>query len=331
MSESDLFLGIDLGGTNVKAGVVNDSGQTVGFASLPTEAERGPDHGINRMVETAQDAMRDAQIDKQNVVAVGLATPGTMDIPQGMLLEPHNLPGWIDIPIRRIIQERLDLPTILQNDANAAAYGEYWVGAGREAHSMVFWTLGTGLGCGIIVGDMVIEGRHSHGSECGHMIVQMDDGRLCASGHYGELEAYVSATALVQQCRRRLDEGHSSAIRARLDAGETLSPLLMTDCAEHGDDLCRNLIMECARYLGVGTTSLMHTIDPDMVLLGGAMTFGRHQSEIGRGFLSRVQEEVRHRAFPVPYENTLIDYASLGSDAGYVGAAGCARRSLSNS
>ena len=118
-----------------------------------------------------------------------------MDIPAGMLLEPPNLPGWENLPIRQLLAERLGKPTVFQNDGNAAAYGEYWTGAGRGAHSLVMFTLGTGIGGGIVIDGWILEGRHSHGAECGHIIIEMDGGRMCSCGKEGHLEAYASATA----------------------------------------------------------------------------------------------------------------------------------------
>jgi glucokinase len=271
-------------------------------------------------------AIAECSLSLDDILAIGVATPGTMDIPAGMILEPPNLPGWVNIPIRQLVSDHFGKPAVLQNDANAAAYGEYWVGRGRDAHSMVFWTLGTGIGCGIIVADMIIQGEHSHGSECGHIIIEMDNGRLCATGQYGTLEAYSSATALVQRCREALSAGRDSVLRDVVSQGEELTALRIARAAEAGDRLADELIMESARCLGVGTTSLMHTIDPSMILLGGAMTFGRNETELGRRFLQRVRDEVKARAFPVPAAKTMIDYATLGNDAGFIGAAGCARR-----
>lgn len=326
-----VYVGIDLGGTNIKAGVVNDTGHPLSHVSIPTEAERGPQAGIERMAQAAEKAIVDAGVEKDCIRGVGLATPGTMDIPAGMMLDPPNLPGWTDIPVRDAVGRRLGLPTILQNDANAAAYGEFWAGAARDVTSLVFWTLGTGIGCGIIIDDMIIEGAHSHGAECGHIIIEMTNGRLCSTGQYGTLEAYAGGLAVVARCEEALRAGRSSTISARIAAGETLTPLLISRLAEAGDALCDEIIMETARYMGVGTTSLMHTINPQMVLLGGGMTFGRNANPIGRRFLQVVREEVKKRAFPIPAARTIIDYASLGSDAGFIGAAGCARMKFGKS
>lgn len=321
-----LFLGIDVGGTNIKAGVVSGDGVVLKKASVATEPTQGPEHGVGQMARAARLALQQADISADQVEAIGLATPGTMDIPSGMLLDPPNLPGWQNFPVRRKVQERIGRPTVLENDANAAAYGEYWAGSASDAQSLVFFTLGTGLGGGIIVDDTIVQGEHSHGSELGHTIIEMDNGRLCKTGQYGTLEAYCSATALIQRFREAMDAGRQSSVTDRMDDVTPLSPLLMAEEAEKGDELSIELILEMARCLGTATTSIVHVIDPKIVLLGGAMTFGRHETQIGRMFLERVREEFRHRAFPVLAERITIDYATLGGNAGFIGAAGCARR-----
>lgn len=323
-----LFLGIDLGGTNVKAGVVDDLGQVLASGSVATEAAQGPDHGVRQMVLAGKNAVQSGGFSLQEIAAVGLATPGTMDIPGGMLLDPSNLPGWMNFPIRDRVGKELGRPTILQNDANAAAYGEYWAGQAKDVRSLLFYTLGTGLGGGVIVDDHIIEGQHSHGAELGHVILEMNNGRLCTSGQYGTAEAYVSATALLRQFREKLESGEVTSVRGRLAAGEELTPLLISQEAESGDHLSLELIMEMARCLGAAIVSAVHVIDPAMVLLGGAMTFGRNETKVGREFLHRVHQEFRARTFATLADKITIEYASLGGDAGFIGAAGCARRAL---
>jgi len=319
------YLGIDVGGTNIKAGIVTDVGSPVAKASLPTHADRGIEHGLEVIFRTVEAALANGKLDLAQIQAIGLATPGTMDIPGGWLLEPPNLPGWWHVPIRDKVGAHFQKPTVLQNDANAAAYGEFWVGAARDAHSLVFWTLGTGIGCGIIIDDMIIEGEHSHGAECGHIIIDRDSPRMSPAGQYGTLEAFCGATAVVQRCEEALASGRESILKDLLAQGAELTPLLIAEAAEAGDRVADDVVMDTARYLGVGTTTLMHTIDPSMFLFGGAMTFGRNESPLGRRFLQAIKDEVKKRAFHVPYERTIIDFATLGGDAGYIGAAGCAR------
>jgi glucokinase len=320
------YVGVDVGGTNIKAGVVDDQGHSLSHVNVPTEAARGPHVGLDNIARCTELAVSQSGVARGALRGVGLATPGTMDIPAGYLLDPPNLPGWTNFPIRDKLAEKLQLPTLLQNDANAAAYGEFWAGRAKEARSLVFWTLGTGIGCGIIIDHLIIEGAHSHGAECGHIIIEMTNGRLCGTGQFGTLEAYAGARAVVARCEEALAAGgRSSAISARLAAGEELTPLLIAQVAEAGDALCDELVMETARFMGIGTVTLMHTIDPEMVLFGGAMTFGRNGTVLGRRFLNEIRAEIRKRAFPIPAEKTVVEYASLGGDAGYIGAAGCAR------
>jgi glucokinase len=149
---------------------------------------------------------------------------------------------------------------------------------------------------------------------------------LCGTGQYGTLEAYAGARAVIARCEEALQAGRPSAISERIAKGEKLTPLLIGQLAEEGDALCDEIVMDTARYMGVGTVTLMHTIDPEMVLYGGGMTFGRNATPLGRRFLQEIKNEIHKRAFPIPAAKTIIDYASLGSDAGFIGAAGCARQ-----
>ena len=325
-AQPPFYVGIDLGGTNIKLGLLDDLGRALAAFSIPTESEKGPRDGARRMGEAARRIVKEARLEPAQVAGVGLGSPGTMDIPAGKLIRPHNLPGWYDFDIRDEVARHAGLPVTFANDANAAAYGEFWVGTGRDYKSLVLFTLGTGIGCGIIIGDMLIDGEHSHGGECGHIIIDMaEDARACLCGQRGHLGAYTGATAVVARTKEALAGGRASSLTNRIAAGEELTPLLLAREAEAGDELATEIILETARYLGIGVVTLMHTIDPDGVVLGGAMTFGGNQSPLGRRFLERVKEEVRRRAFPVLAERVAIDYASLGGDAGYIGAAGVAR------
>ncbi len=325
-----VYLGIDVGGTNIKAGVVTAAGEPLtAVVKVKTRADQGPDVGLDNIETAARKAVEAAGLELLDLHAVGLATPGPMDIKRGILLAPANLPLWRDLHIRDEIALRLGRPTLLQNDANAAAYGEYWVGAAKDAASLVFWTLGTGIGCGIVYDGEVIDGAHSHGSECGHIIIDMDGPRVHpGTNQRGTLEAYASARAVTARCQEALDAGRKSSLTDRIAAGEKLTPKLIAAEGEKGDELCIEIVMETARYLGVGAVTLMHTIDPEMVLFGGAMTFGERGTDLGRRFLERIREEIQARAFPTCYENTLIDYATLGGDAGFIGAAGFARKAF---
>jgi glucokinase len=322
-----LFAGVDVGGTNIKLGLVDDLGRTISRSSIQTLVEDGPDQAVERSVHGLRKLMSDCGVAKAEIAAVGLGSPGTMDIPRGMLLSPVNLPGWDKFPIRDRFAHLLEKPVWFANDANAAAYGEFWVGGGRDYHSMVLLTLGTGVGGGIIIGDLSVDGENSHGSECGHIIIDYrPDARMCSCKRRGHLEAYASATSVVKRAEEALaDASLKTSLRAKLAAGEELTTLLLAREAEAGDRFSLDLILETAMYIGVGAVSLMHTIDPGAVILGGAMNFGGHESALGRQFLERIRQEVRARAFPTLIERTVVDFAHLGGHAGYIGAAGIAR------
>jgi glucokinase len=249
-----------------------------------------------------------------------------MDIPRGIFLQPHNLPHWHYFPIRDCVAEAFNLPCAFANDANAAAYGEFWVGSGQKFHSIVLLTLGTGVGGGIIIGDLSIDGENSHGSECGHIIVDSSpQARMCGCGQPGHLEAYCSATALVDRMHQLLAGGKPTSLTKRISEVAPLTALMIAEEADRGDALAYQTIMELGTWLGLGIVTLMHTIDPGAVILGGAMNFGGANHPVGSRFLEHVRGVVRKHAFPIPAQRTTIDFAALGSDAGYIGAAGIAR------
>jgi glucokinase len=320
-----LFVGLDVGGTSMKAGVVDDAGRPLSGVSLPTEAHRGQEFGLERMCETIRAAVRQAGLSMEQIAAIGVATPGLMDIPGGLILDPMNLKPWRNVPVRKHVQETFGLPTAFQNDANAAAYGEFWAGAGRGARSMVLFTLGTGVGGGIIVagaeGGYVIEGEHSHGAEVGHIKIEITNPRECECGRFGCLEAYASATAVVKRTHEALAaDGEKSSLHNLKRSGKELTAREVFKASDAGDELASRIVEQTALYLAIGAMNLMHVIDPDLVVFGGGMIAA------GDGFLERIRTHVRRLAFVVPAERTRIVYAQLGADAGFIGAAACGRR-----
>jgi glucokinase len=320
------YAGIDLGGTNIKAALLDDLGRIVEFHTEPTHAARGPEDAAARMGRAVHTLAGRAGIATTDVARVGLGSPGPLDIPAGTIVRAGNLPGWDDFPLRDRVAAHAGCEVTFANDANAAGYGEYWVGSARGSSSLVLLTLGTGVGGGIIIGDLNVEGAHSHGSECGHIIVDpAPTARVCPCGQPGHLEAYTSATSLKVLAAEALAAGGTGSLAAAVAAGEALTPVVIAREAGAGDALAMGVLMEAARWLGIGIVTFMHTIDPEAVVIGGAMTFGREEHPVGRAFLERVREEVRRRTFPVLARRTSIRYASLGGDAGSIGAAGLAR------
>jgi len=321
-----LFVGVDVGGTNTKIGLVDDEGRSLARVSIPTEEEKGPEDLVARAAAAIDTMLVDLSVPAEEAVAIGLGTPGTMDIPAGMMLEPPNLPHWRNFPIRDSLSRASGRPVSFANDGNAAAFGEYWVGSGRDYPSIVMLTLGTGVGGGIIIGDLSIDGEHSHGSECGHIIIDTSPAaRMCGCGQPGHLEAYCSATALVKRTDELLAAGRASSLTQRMSDEEPMTAKMIDEEADKGDALAIEVIFELGTWLGLGCVSLMHTIDPGAVILGGAMNFGGADDPTGRRFIEHVRGVVRKHAFPIPAQRTVIDYAALAGDAGFIGAAGIAR------
>ncbi len=321
-----LFVGVDVGGTSIKIGLVDDDGRPVSHSQIATEEERGAGDAVRRIHAKIDTVLRTAAVTWDEVASIGLGTPGSMDIRKGLILEPPNMPHWRNYPIRDRLAQLCAKPVSFANDANAAAFGEYWIGSGRDFDSMVMVTLGTGVGGGSILDGVSLDGQHSFGSELGHvMIDQREDARLCVwGGGRGQLEAYASASAVTARAQEALDAGGESSVTARIEAGEPLSPLMLAEEADKGDAFSETIILETAHHLSVGIVNVVHTVDPGIVIVGGAMNFGGNSWAIGRKFMARLREEFQRLAFGV-VQQTPIEFASLGSQAGYIGAAGIAR------
>ena len=321
------YLGVDVGGTSIKIGIVDDTGRSLAHGKIATEHEKGPEAGVARILSFSKGLLEEAGVVWKDIRAVGLGTPGTMNVKEGELLHMPNMSGWNFFPIRSYVEEQSEKPVAFINDGNAAAYGEYWVGRGREHDSLVMFTLGTGVGGGIILEDIALHGENSHGSECGHIIIDSSpDARICPCGQRGHLEAYVSATSLVKRAKERLTAGETSSLTSVLREDGVMTALDIANHAEQGDIFAKDLVVETAEFLSRGITTMMHIIDPAIVVLGGGMNFGGSASPIGQIFLETIRRTVTELTFPVLAENTIIDFATLGSSCGYIGAAGVARK-----
>lgn len=324
-----LFAGVDVGGTNIKIGLVDDNGRIVADTKFPTLPDESPDAALHQTRKEFDELIKTTGFDWSDVASAGLGTPGPLDIQNGIILTPTNLRGWHNFPIQSKLAEALEKSVVYGNDAGAAAYGEFWVGGGQAYQSIVMLTLGTGVGGGIIIGDLSIDGANSHGAELGHIVVDTRlEARMCGCGQLGHLEAYSSASALVDRTREAMGDpkvGAHTVLRQQIDEASPLSALMISNAATRGDELATRMVSETAVYLGRGIAQLAHVIDPAAFVLGGAMNFGGTESELGRRFLEEVKTEVRRLVFPVLGQRLVVKFAKLGSEAGFVGAAGMAR------
>lgn len=324
MAGQRYFVGLDVGGTTMKAAVVDDQGVPLSApVVLETHPERGQEAGLATMAAAIRQAIAAAGLSLDAVTAIGVATPGLMDLKAGLILDPPNLKPWKNVPVRDRIQAEFGKPTAFQNDANAAAYGEYWVGAGRQARSLVLFTLGTGVGGGIIIDGRIVEGEHSHGGELGHLRIESPvRGRLCGCGARGCLEAYASATAVVRRAREGLAAWRGpTRLRDYYTAtDDELTAKVVFDLAAAGDELARRVADDTAYYLALGACAAISVVDPELIVFAGGMTAA------GEPFRAAIEGYVRQFGLPFPARSVRVAFARLGADAGFIGAAGCARQ-----
>jgi glucokinase len=312
-------VGVDIGGTNVAVGLVPfDGGSLLALRSRPTEGERGADAVVEDIGVMAEQVIREALQthggEHARVVGVGIGCPGPLDLSKGQVIETPNL-GWPGYPIRDRIAARLDLPATLDNDANCATYGEWWQGAGRGTRHLAGVTLGTGIGGGLIYDGRLLRGASDTAGEFGHTTIDLN-GRRCACGNHGCLEAYASGPNIALRAREGIEAGNGSAITKLVDGDLSLiTSRTVYDALMAGDEYAYQVILETARLLGAGVASLVNLYNPEaIVLMGGVAHAGEH-------LFGPLRAEVERRAFPVAVRACRIVPGDLDAP-GVVGAAG---------
>jgi glucokinase len=300
-----LAIGIDLGGTQVRAALIDEGGKIYARAALATQADGGPTVVIGQLKALA--AAVSAQVDKERLIGVGVSSPGPIDTVRGVALSIPTLAGFVDTPFRQMIEHAVGLPVWLENDGIAAALGEWRFGAGANHQSLVYLTVSTGIGGGIVVDGRLLHGRKGLAGHIGHMTI-VRDGELCLCGNRGCWEAYASGPAFARRARSRAEGDVSTRLAAPIDARTVF------EAAAEGDDLALALVAEQADFLGVGLANLLHLYSPEVVILGGGVANGFDL--LRPGILTRVNTA----AMPA-FRDTPIVRAALGDNSGLVGAA----------
>ena len=303
-------IGVDLGGTNIVAGVVDGEYRILGAAAAPTGAARGAEAVIDDIARCVDGALERAGLTKEDCAGIGIGSPGSCDMENGVVRNAHNL-GWETVPACAMLRERTGLRVRLANDGDSAALGEVVAGAAKGCSSALLVTLGTGVGAGLILNGKICSGHHSLGGEFGHICIAMD-GEACTCGQRGCWEAYASATALIRQANRAADTHPESA----LNAAARIDGKAVFDALAAGDAIARAVVGQYAKYVGVGLVSLINCLFPEMVLLGGGV------AGAGEALLGPVREYVTKNLFVTdPALAPPIRAAALGNDAGVIGAA----------
>ncbi len=314
--EKKYSIGVDLGGTNIVSAIVNCQGKIVSRPKVPTLAERGKEATIKRIIETIHENIVQSTIVLDNIIGIGIGAPGPLDIKRGIINFAPNLPGWIDVPLKKKLKNEFNMKVVLENDANAAAWGERCFGAGQGVDNLVCFTLGTGIGGGIIIDGKIYHGNNYGAAELGHMTVNKD-GPRCNCGNYGCLEAYSSATGIKNRIINRIEEGIKSEFLNFDDDKlfESLRLKSIFEAARKGDKLTKGVVEEAISYLGIAIANIANILNPEMVVLVGGIT------NEGDKLLIPLGEEVKKRAFYSNYNSLKIVIGKLGGNAGVLGVA----------
>ena len=312
MSER-LAAGVDLGGTKIHTVVAAAGGRVLGEDRRPTEAAEGPDAVVVRIAASVRAAAAEAGVNIEALLGVGLSSPGPCDPKRGVVTDAPNLPGFHHFPITRLVGEALGLPVLLENDANAACYGEYRFGAGRGLRHIVYVTLGTGIGGGIIIDGRIYEGASGAAGEVGHIVVD-HDGPPCNCGGRGCVEALASGPAIARAAAEAVAEGRSAAL-AELAGGGALTAELVHEAALKGDETSREIISRAGYFLGLGLIGVLNTLNPEALILGGGLL------GLGDLYLGPAINTAKTDSFEQIMADVTITTAMLGARAGALGAA----------
>ncbi len=308
-----VYIGVDLGGTNIAVGLVSEEGKILHKDSVPTLLERGPEPVIRDMGTLSLKVIKDAGYSVDDVKAIGVGVPGLANA-DGVVIFCPNL-KWHMVPLRKIMQEIINKPVFIDNDATVAALAESVAGASAGVPNSVFLTLGTGVGGGIVINHKIYSGSHGVGSELGHMSVKYD-GRQCTCGAYGCWEQYSSATALIRNAKEAI-EGHPESLILAEAGGdvEKIDARCVIDASRKGDPIACKIYGEYIHYLAVGIVNIINSIDPEVIAIGGGV------SNAGEYLMEPLREEVKKLIFYKDLPYARIELATLKNDAGIIGSA----------
>ncbi len=327
-----LVIGLDLGGTQIRTAVLRGA-TLLSRVGLLTGANPSPDRVIPRMYESVYQALQEAHVTLDEITGIGIGAPGPLNNRTGVVFSPPNLPGWVNIPLRTLFVEKFGLPIFVENDANAAALGEYMFGAGRGSKEVVYITISTGIGGGVISDGRIVEGISGTAVELGHMSIDWRGAR-CNCGNIGCWESISSGTAIARRAHEVIALGQGeellnfaltheehgpgadtpSDIKRSKHGSTYINALMVAQAAQAGVPVAREIIAVAAEGLGVGLVNVIHIFNPERIVLGGGV------AQIGEPLLTPAKRIVHERTMLVPREATEIVMAELGSDVGLVGA-----------
>ncbi len=318
-----IFVGVDLGGTNVKIGCFDRELKLIAKTSVATKADMGPEAVVNRICETSEKLLAKNGLLADVIEAIGIGAPGPLKPSEGIVIASPNLPLFKNVPLRKMLSDRWGREVVLENDANAACWGEYVLGAGKDIEDMVFFTLGTGIGGGVVVNGELVKGCSGNAAELGHIIIY-PNGRQCNCGQRGCVEAYASASSTAARAAEAVRAGERSSLKKVLEEKGQIS---CKDVYEHlaaGDKLAKKITDETAEALAIVCVNMLHVTEPKRIVFSGGMIAA------GDLLLEGIRHFFKKHIWTLKAESPQICFATLGEDAGIIGAAALAKSSLKN-
>jgi len=309
------FVAVDIGGTHIRAAAYETDNLT-SLTHKRTRSHAKEPGTFDRLVKVIESAWPE----DRSVAAIGMASPGPLDPQTGVILATPNIPEWVNFPLTEKLSDHFGVPAYLDNDANLAALGEWKFGAGRGHHHVLYLTISTGIGGGVIINDRLLHGHHGLAAELGHVVV-LAGGPTCSCGFDGHLEALAAGPAIVRYVREQLEAGTTS----ELSSVDTLNAYEVAEAAKRGDALARSAYKRAGEFLGIGVASFLHTFNPSIVIFGGGV------SRSGSLLFEPFEASLRSHVFNPHYlDDLVITTAALDDDAGLLGALALAQMKQSN-
>lgn len=310
---SNYFVGVDLGGTKILTAVADQKGNILADFKVATEVEKGEKYIINKIEKSIRSVSASAELNLEEIKRVGVGSPGPLSIKKGIVYETSNLP-FKNFPIVEMLESKINIPVVLENDANAAALGEKLFGSGIDSNVMVYITISTGIGGGLIFGEKIFHGSNDGAGEVGHMIID-PSGPSCGFGqHEGCLEAMASGTAIVRNVKTELKNNPNKWLKKYDGKIEDVNGYNIAKAARNGDELAIEVYQEAGRYLGIGVANLINLFNPDTIVFGGGVMKAREL------FWTDMVKSVEKNALSASANDCEFLEAVLGDNTGVIGA-----------
>ena len=305
-------IGVDVGGTNVKVALVGDDGAIANSNTVPTRAEMGYEYTISNIKKAINDLIKEAKVEKHDIKGIGFGLPGQIDCANGVVRLLPNIPGWVNVPLAKIISDEFGIPVKLDNDVRCAALGELKYGAGKGCQNLVCITVGTGIGSGLIINGKLVRGAANAAGEIGHIKLAMNDGPLCGCGDRACLEAYASGPSIVAMAEDYIKGGKSTKFREL--ANPDITPYIVSEAAKQGDAVALKIFQVMGEYIGIGLASVVNLLNPEKIIIGGGV------ADAGDILFNPIRETIKKRAMKISADAVEVVKAQLGNTAGVIGA-----------